>query len=374
MAIIERKSSYGVRVHVGDGRFEWVGSFPFAEHGGKRAAKEAAVDAEREAKKQRFRPRAVETCDSFAKRWTQDYVIVKQGPTRGRRKSEKSLANYRQELKSFIKEFKDVPLRSLDRPAARKFAASHPKASVVVRNMLSDALDDQLIAANPFQDLRLEQSSGRRHYAPITEAELRALANMAIEVHGEKYGPVYRAFILFSGYVGCRLEEGFNIEYRDVRIAEQEVDIRVTKFDKPRTVLLRREAIEAFQSIPRRVDQPEVFYGKRGQKLTKGNHQSLWTPIKAAWWATVPEERKQQIVKFVWHSLRHFNGHWFYIGLGLGSELAAFQLGHADPSLIEKLYGHPFDGALERLKRAANAPKVVPIQDASSTQAKENSA
>lgn len=383
MAIIQRKAAYGVRVHVGGGKFDWVGSVQYADHNTKAEAYEAAqqmeLDAKRALRKLRrgggkLIERGAETCDSFARRWPDDYRIVKQGPTRGRPKSAKTIANYRDELKPFIEEFKGVPLRDLDRQAARKFADAYPRSAVVVRGMLADALDDQIIDANPFQNLRLEQSRGRRDHAPITQAELEALADTAIDVHGEKYGQVYRAFILFTGYVGARLEEGMNIEWRDVRIAEQEVDLRITKFDKPRTVLLRPEAIQALQAMPRRVDVANIFYGKRNRPLTKGNHQALWTPIRAAWWKTLTPERRLQIVppdsaqpNYVWHSLRHFTGHWFYIGLGLGSELAAYQLGHADPSLIEKLYGHPFDGALARLKRSTVVPAVVPLR-ASETQ------
>lgn len=384
MAIIERKTSYGVRIHKGGGKFEWVGSFPFEKHGGKRKAKDAAEEAERGARKSRFTPRQAETCDSFAKRWLDEYTIVKQGPTRGRRKSQKTLTTYRQELQVFIEEFKGRALKSLDRQDARRFASAHPRSAVVVRGMLSDALDDQLVAANVFQDLRLEESPGRRHHAPITEAELKALADTALTVHGDKYGPVYRSFILFTAYVGCRLEEGMNVEWRDINPAEQEVTLRVTKFDKPRTVLLRPEAIAALNAMPRRMDIPEVFYGKRGGAITKGNHQAIWTPIRATWWASLSPERrdqiaptqgdKEQIKGFVWHSLRHFTGHWLYITLGLGSELAAFQLGHSDPSLIERLYGHPFDGALDRLKRATNQPTVASIQDARGALAKENTA
>jgi hypothetical protein len=37
---------------------------------------------------------------------------------------------------------------------------------------------------------------------------------------------------------------------------------------------------------------------------------------------------------------------------GYGPELAAYQLGHTDPNLVIRRYGKPFQGALDRLKRA----------------------
>jgi hypothetical protein len=51
-------------------------------------------------------------------------------------------------------------------------------------------------------------------------------------------------------------------------------------------------------------------------------------------------------------SRRHFTAHFFYVVRGYGPELAAYQLGHTDPNLVIRRYGKPFQGALDRLKRA----------------------
>jgi hypothetical protein len=53
MTIIERKTSYGVRVWRPGQDPEWVGSFNFKAHGGKREAKAAAKRAEEKALKRR---------------------------------------------------------------------------------------------------------------------------------------------------------------------------------------------------------------------------------------------------------------------------------------------------------------------------------
>ena len=65
---------------------------------------------------------------------------------------------------------------------------------------------------------------------------------------------------------------------------------------------------------------------------------------------------------FDWHSLRHFTAHFFYVVRGYGPELAAYQLGHTDPNLVIRRYGKPFQGALDRLKRASESPRVVPLR------------
>jgi integrase len=374
MAILERDGAWAVKVYRGvrdrKKEYEWVGTFRFEDYGGKRAARRAAVAAEEKALGRKNRRGPVPTCDAFAEAWTEEYTIVKKGPTRGQRKSAASLRGYRDELKPFRKDprFKRVPLDEADRRDARAYATERPRSAVVVRNMFSDAVDDGLCDTNPFSGLNLEEMRGRSDYPAITEVELHDLAACAIVEHGEKYGQVYAGHILGAGYVGWRLTEGLNLERRDFRPREREIDLRVTKFSKPRTVLLLPEAWDALKDIPRRTEHDRIFYGKRGGELTKGNHQSLWSPVRSMWWGKLSAPRRKELVDFDWHSLRHFNGHYFYIVRGFGSELAAYQLGHADPSLIEQRYGKPFQGALDRLKMAAQSPKVVPMRVAKEAQ------
>lgn len=368
MAIIPREGSYGVRVSRGKGLTKWGGTFRWDKYGGKRGALRAAEERELQLRKELERGRVHdETCDSFAKRWTTDYVVVKHGPTRGRRKDPKTLETYVHDLRPFVEKFRGVRLSDVDRSAARSFATAHPRSATVARNLFSDAIEDKLVDANPFQGLRMELASGRSRYAAITVEELEALADQAL-MHGE-YGPSFRAYILFTAYVGNRLAEGLALEHRDVRLEDREVDLRVTKFDKPRTVVLLPEAVEAYRSHSRRaLRHSRVWMGKRGDPLTKSNHQVLWGPVRDAWWLTLSEERRAELVDFDFHSLRHFCAHHFYVTLNFGSELAAFQLGHSDPSLVEKRYGKPFQGALDRLKRGANVPKVVPMRVANESQ------
>jgi integrase len=362
MAIVERGEAFYVKVHRGRGRYEHVGTFRWDEHGGKRAARRVAERAEADAYERRRGQTSTETCDAFAARWPVDYPIVKHGPTRGQRKSDKTLRVYRDELKPFVREFAGVRLSDVDRRAARRYANERPRSAVVVRNMFSDALDDGLVDANPFANLQLEEARGRSEHPTISEDELHDLADCATIALGQGYGQVYRSFILATGYIGCRINEGVNLEHRDLRPREREVDLRITKFSKPRTVLLLPEAWDAIRAIPRQTKHDRVWYAKRGGPITKGNHQSLWTPVRALWWGKLSEARRCELVDFDWHSLRHFTAHFFYVVRGYGPELAAYQLGHTDPNLVIRRYGKPFQGALDRLKRASDGPKVVPLR------------
>jgi integrase len=120
-------------------------------------------------------------------------------------------------------------------------------------------------------------------------------------------------------------------------------------------VLLLDEAAEALRSMPRPADEhPQVFRSKRGLPIgSRSAHYWSWNPVRAAFWATLPEDRRREIADLDWHSLRHFCGWYFYVQQGFNDELTAYQLGHADAKLVRQLYGHGKDGALERLKRGA---------------------
>jgi integrase len=130
-------------------------------------------------------------------------------------------------------------------------------------------------------------------------------------VHGPEYGPVMRAMILFTGYVGPRLEEGCALQWPWIDFAESEVTFEVAKFDKPRTVLLLEEAADALRSMPRRTAHQRVFSSKRGLPLSKTSHFFIWDKVRGAFWAGLSQRRRRAIVDLDWHSLRHFCG-WYF--------------------------------------------------------------
>jgi integrase len=311
----------------------------------------------------RKRATTAETCGSFAERWPDDFAVVKTGPTRGRGKKERTTATNRERLKPFIAELGTIRLADIDRPTAVMFARRHPRAAVVARGMYADAVDVGLVDTNPFSRLNIEEKPGRRDHDPLTVEELHRLADLAVDVHGPRYGLHLRAMVLFTGYVGRRLEEGCALEWPWIDVVRDEVTFKKAKFDKPRTVFLLNEAADALRSMPRPADSdPHVFRGKRGRPIRhRSAHFALWNPVRAAFWAGLSHERRSEIVDLDWHSLRHFTGHHFYVTLGYSDEETAYQLGHADAKLIRRLYGHGQAGALERLKRGARA-EVRPIR------------
>ena len=233
-------------------------------------------------------------------------------------------------------------------------AVRDPRTAVVARNMFSSALEDGYVQVNPFQGLNLRQPKGRKEHGALTVQQFHDLADLAPLIHSE-IGPMLRAQILFTCYVGPRLTEGLHLQWDEVQRKQQEVRFSVCKFDKPRTVLLLPEAIKALDSMPRRMSSPYVFYPKReatpAKPLTASNHFHLWNPVRHTFWQMISEAERKLLVDLDWHSLRHTAGHHFYVTLGFSDEMTAHQLGHSDAALIRNLYGHGRQGVLERMKQ-----------------------
>src|SRR4051794_13804124 len=204
--IVKRSGSYGVSVYDRAlGRKRWVGTCATLKEARELERREAAS----------LGAVGNELCAEFADRWLTDYP----------RAAAASRRTYRYALRAFKEDFARIRLRDLDKPTARSWALRVPQSNVrVARAMLGDAINDGLHPGpNPFSNLRLEQSRGRKDLTALTESELQALAETTLAVHGE-FGPAFRAMIVFAAYVGLRPGELFALERTDVR--QDEVTIR----------------------------------------------------------------------------------------------------------------------------------------------------
>lgn len=340
--IVKRGASYGVSVYdPALKRKRWVGTF--------RTKAEARV-AEREASRRRHVGSRM-TCGEFAARWLAEYPR-KAGATR---------RSYRYALQAFSREFARVRLAELDRVTARGWALQHPQSNVrVVRTMFNDAINDGLHPGpNPFANLRLEQSRGRKDLIALTVAELDELAETTLRVHGE-FGPVFRAMIVFSAYVGLRPGELFALERSDV--GREEVQIRQSldgtgvlkapKNDQERVVVLPPRAREALKDVPAWLDLPWLFVTPRGRRFAKSSLYYYWNPVRAAFGRPGMD----------YYELRHFCA-THLLELGVSHADVAVQLGHTDGgALVMSTYGHPSeDAARERLKQAYSQ-SVTPLR------------
>jgi integrase len=331
--IVKRGNSYGVSVYdPGTKRKRWVGTF---------ATRRAAKDAEVEAGRRRVSWTRL-TGEELAALWL----------THHPRPALASQRNYRYALQRFRKDFGSTRLSNIDRVTARAWALAQPHSNVrAVRAMFNDAIDDGLHPGpNPFAGLRLEQPRGRKDLTALKEDELHALADTALEVHGE-YGLSFRAMVLFAGYVGVRPGELFALERTDVRgdevVIRQSLDgtgkLKRPKNDRERVVILPPPARDALAGLVPRLDSPWLFVTKRGRQLREPSLTYYWHPVRAAYGR--PE--------MDFYELRHFCA-THLLELGLSPADVAVQLGHTDGgALVMSTYGHPSeDAARERLKRA----------------------
>jgi integrase len=330
--IVKRGKGYGVSVYDSAlKRKRWVGTF--------RTLGEA-----REAERAPSRRRGVGrlTCGEFSELWLTDYARAA-GATR---------RTYRYGIAAFVDEFGHVRLSEFDRLTARNWALRVPQSNVrIVRAMFTDAINDQLHSGpNPFSNLRLEQSRGRKDLIALTEGQLTELGEKALEVHGE-FGHSFRAIVIFAAYVGLRPGELCALERAD--IGRDEVTIRrnldgtgtikAPKNGRERIVVLPPPAREALAYVPARLDVPWQFVTPRGRRFTKSSLYYYWSPVRAAFGRPGMD----------FYELRHFCA-THLLELGVSHADVAIQLGHMDGgALVMSTYGHPSeDGARERVKRA----------------------
>jgi len=342
--IVKRGSSWGVSVYDRAlKRKRWVDTFK---------TKAEAREVERAAAQRRSVGGRM-TCSEFAGLWLDEYPRAA-GATR---------RTYRYGVKAFSEEFVHVRLSEVDRLAARSWALRAPQSNVrIVRAMFNDAINDGVHPGpNPFANLRLEQSRGRKDLIALTRDELDELGATALRVHGE-FGPTLRAMIVFSAYVGLRPGEMFALERSDVGRDEVRIRhnldgtgvIKAPKNGQERVVVLPPPAREALADVPARLDVPWLFVTLRGRRFSKSSLYYYWNPIRAAFGRPGMD----------YYELRHFCA-THLLELGVSHADVAVQLGHTDGgALVMSTYGHPSeDAARERLKRAYGET-VVPLLSA----------
>jgi integrase len=345
--IIRRGKGFGVRVYDSGspGRQRWVGTF---------RTKAEARDAERAAEIQRregLRPLTVEEVSAC---WLRDSEPRWEVSTH---------AHNRERIKRVIAAFGPRRLDSLTHSEVMAWAPGHRGAVAVARAMANHGIRLGATRSNPFANLGLKQSRGRRDIAPLTPEEVHALADAGRGFHGS-YGEVFSAMILFLAYVGCRPGEMFAVEWADLDLSNLEVKISkqrrkdglaLPKNKLARTVILPPPARDALLRMPRTLHSDLVFTSKTGRPLTSGTFRYVWVPVAAAqgWADRDPYE------------LRHFCGSYL-ADRGISAQDIALQLGHTDGGrLAQKLYIHTYDDhARERLKRVfeGNVTPLRPVE------------
>lgn len=232
-----------------DGSRRWLGTFSTKKEA--RAAEEAAAPS---------RGSWGITVDAFCERWLPDYA----------RAAPSTRSSYRYALAPFRKEFGKRRLVSIERPEAQRWATRAPYFQYrTVRTMYADALRDGLVSGNPFSALRILVPEGRRRITVLTESEVQALAEKALEAYDDYFGPTVRALVLTAGFVGLRPGELAALDWSDVdlhrsrihvrRALDAKGNMRPPKNGEPRTVVVPPPARDALTSLERQLDEPAIF-------------------------------------------------------------------------------------------------------------------
>jgi integrase len=326
--ISKRGAKYVVRIYdpTVKGRKRWVGTFD--------TLRESRA-AEREAEKQtqaavRF---GKETCGSFAGRFLDDFCRGLEAST---------LKTYAYAISAFASQFEHARLLDIDRPTARAWANTQPRNTQnVIRTIFNHAMREGLVPSNPFANMGLKQSRGRKDITVLTVEQLHQLADTALEVHGADYGPTYRAMILFAAYTAMRPGELFALRWEDIDVQRSLIrvkhslstvnTIKAPKNGRARVIVLPDIAAEALTDVIRHAGVPYVFTSKTGRRFTRPTHS--WT------WGLVRASAGQPIKDF--YELRHFCA-TYLLERGLPATDVAVQMGHTDNGkLVLDTYGHP---------------------------------
>ena len=304
-----------------------------------------ALDAEAD-HRLKSRPTDRETCDDFARRWMRDYP----------RPRESTRRTNTEHVRAFARDFKGVRLGAVDRPTARRWALQHKGDLSTVRAMFGDALRDGLIEFNPFAELRLPGSRGRKNITALSETDLTALAEFALDPRMElgDYGAEYRSMVLFAGYVGLRPGELFALRQDDLRgqlatiersYSSHSHQITTPKNGRARTVIVPPAAQDALLTVPKH-PSGLLFTTPEDKQWTASLHHRYWTRLRLV--ANRPG--------LDFYELRHAAA-TMLLERGVTPWDVAIQLGHTDGGrLVMELYGHPSEaGARSRLLAAWDA-------------------
>jgi integrase len=224
--------------------------------------------------------------------------------------------------------------------------------------MWEDARRDGVCQGNPWSNLRLRQSRGRKDIVALTESDVHELADVAQAAHGT-YGLEARAMILVLAYTGVRPGELCALRWDDLDAGERELYVRrsldvtggekLPKNGKQRIVTVPPTALTAVSAIPRLLTNDYIFHTVQGRRLSKSSLWYAWRPVRIAW--TASGHRDLDL-----YELRHAAA-TMLLERGVAHADVAVQLGHEDGgALVMARYGHPSrDSARRRLKMAFNA-------------------
>jgi integrase len=274
---------------------------------------------------------------SFAARWTVDYP---------RPRASTNMHNA-ERVWPFGQAHERRRMDSITVEEARAWALRNPGQLPALRAMFNDARRSGMVVRNPFRELGIERSRGRRDLPSewLTAKDVERLAECAREVHAANgYGDTLAGLLVFAAYTGLRPGELYALRYDDLGAETLEVrraadsrtrSIMLPKNGRGRTIVYPANARAAVESVPRLAGVDLVFPSPTGGLLWSSSFSWIWKPVRCAFGRPT----------MALHELRHFCA-TYLLELGLAPADVAVQLGHTDNgALVMSTYGHPSDRA-----------------------------
>lgn len=281
-----------------------------------------------------------ETVGSFGGRWVQDYP----------RPKESTNMNNAYRIQRFVERHATKRMDDVDRTLAGSWTRSRARDMPALRAMWNDAIREGRATRNPWTNLGIRHSRGRRDLTPgwLVPADIEGLEQASIDVCGA-WGPVGAALIRTCAYTGIRAGEAFGLDWDAVDTERQQLHIKQSMCGHTKKLVLPKNGLTRLVAMPASVaealegirgrDQTIVFPSPRGKRLQSPSWSYSWKSIRAAYGR--PE--------MALHELRHYCATQL-VEAGLPSWQVAAQLGHTDGgALVESTYGHPD----QRIARAA---------------------
>jgi len=280
------------------------------------------------------------------------------------RPSESTNINYRARTKAFVERYGSLAMRAVgDDEVAEWLRGKHASTVKELRVMWNDAASaaaGRLVRENPFANLGLPSSRGRRDVQPPDEAQIQTFIQLAEELTP----PSFAAYLDVAIGTGMRPGEldalrwtKCDFQKEEIRVDEQWNKIS-RQFTKPkahhiRTIGMTERARDRLLSLPR--EGEHCFQTLRGSHYCPSTRTHHWNRVRAA--AGLGNSELYLVT-------RHFFG-WYSLNvLELPDHVIALHLGHRDGGkLVRTLYGHPDERlARQRVREAYRTAPPAPRQ------------
>jgi integrase len=291
------------------------------------------------------RSRSAVTVRAFYDRWTTDPLFDR--PKESTRKHNEERVGH------FVKRYGKLAMVNVgDSVVAEYLEGGRNNGRVsALRAMWNDARKakaGRIVTSNPWADLGIEKSQGRKNEQPPNEA---AIANMIAVAHAPSprtgrllVPPSFADLLEFACFEGIRPSELDALSWPQILWDDDEIDVnlqwsaKVGKFTLPkygayRAALTPRGRDVLLRVRARRDHDHFVFVN------TEGNH---WTPSARIYhWNKVRVKAGIEEVDF-YLATKHYIGWYARNVLDQEAAVIAAQFGHRDGGRqVEELYGHP---------------------------------